>query len=308
MLMASRALAETKRFKDEPRLLDNGYSRLWLRPDGSVLDKRVNQYELSYGKPPPTLGPVKKLSIGLFHAVALLRDGTVRAWATTNDTEAVPTSVTDVPPGLSDVIDVAAGNNITVAVRRDGSVVGWGERWFIAGDGSATKSPFILPNGLTDIRSVFAGQEDQSGWAATRLDGSLASWDLAGNPRPMPSLKDVVKLASGGVEIAFLRINGTVATWNRADQQVNPVPNGDRIIDVAEGNHHALALKRDGTVIAWNCASCGSGNEAGQATVPAGLSDVVAIAVNSNTSYALKEDGTVVQWGWGVGDSWYGDP
>jgi len=52
-----------------------------------------------------------------------------------------------------------------------------------------------------------------------------------------------------------------------------------------------LALKSDGTVTAWGY------NNFGQATVPAGLSGVTAIAAGDFHSLALKSDGTVVAWG-----------
>src|SRR5687767_3244865 len=52
------------------------------------------------------------------------------------------------------------------------------------------------------------------------------------------------------------------------------------------GSYHSLALKQDGTVVAW-----------GQTSVPAGLSNVVAVAAAADNSLALKSDGTVVGWG-----------
>ena len=51
-----------------------------------------------------------------------------------------------------------------------------------------------------------------------------------------------------------------------------------------------------GTVVAWGC---GGGNDAGQCTVPAGLSGVTAIAAGVYHSLAVKSDGTVVAWGCG---------
>jgi hypothetical protein len=50
-------------------------------------------------------------------------------------------------------------------------------------------------------------------------------------------------------------------------------------------------LRADGTVTAWG------NNGSGQTTVPAGLSNVVAVAAGSVHSLALKDDGTVVAWG-----------
>jgi hypothetical protein len=57
---------------------------------------------------------------------------------------------------------------------------------------------------------------------------------------------------------------------------------------------HTLALRNDGTVVAWGY------NANGQTNVPAGLSNVTAIAAGAGHSMALKQDGTVAVWG-GVG-------
>ena len=56
-------------------------------------------------------------------------------------------------------------------------------------------------------------------------------------------------------------------------------------------------MKRDGSVVAWGC----SGFDKGQCSVPAGLSDVTAVAAGNAHSLALKRDGTVVAWGCGPG-------
>jgi alpha-tubulin suppressor-like RCC1 family protein len=64
---------------------------------------------------------------------------------------------------------------------------------------------------------------------------------------------------------------------------------------VAAGWDHAAGLKLDGTVTAWGV------NDYGQATVPDGLSGVVAIDCGSASTYALKSDGTVVAWGYDDG-------
>src|SRR5207245_1564094 len=55
---------------------------------------------------------------------------------------------------------------------------------------------------------------------------------------------------------------------------------------------HSLALRGDGTVAAWG------DNSYGQASVPAGLTNVVAVAAASYGSVALKADGTLVAWGY----------
>jgi len=52
-----------------------------------------------------------------------------------------------------------------------------------------------------------------------------------------------------------------------------------------------VALKQDGTVVAWG------DNTVGQTSLPAGLSNVVAVAAGYYHSLALRSDGTVVAWG-----------
>lgn len=52
-----------------------------------------------------------------------------------------------------------------------------------------------------------------------------------------------------------------------------------------------MALKSDGTVVAWGL------NDVGQTNVPAGLTQVIALAAGENHTLALKQDGTVVAWG-----------
>jgi trimeric autotransporter adhesin len=71
------------------------------------------------------------------------------------------------------------------------------------------------------------------------------------------------------------------------------------VIAVGTGDYHSLALKADGTVVAWGAGRPGAfgENHYGQATVPAGLSNVVAIAAGRFHSLALRWDGTAIGWG-----------
>ena len=63
-----------------------------------------------------------------------------------------------VPAGLSDVVDVAAGQTGTVALKRDGTVVGWGKvGGFVVGGRYDGSTPYTIPQGLTGIQSIFFG-------------------------------------------------------------------------------------------------------------------------------------------------------
>ncbi len=63
------------------------------------------------------------------------------------------------------------------------------------------------------------------------------------------------------------------------------------LLAIAAGGADSLALRSDRKVIAWGY------NVYGQATVPAGLINVVAIAAGTSHNLALRSVGTVVAWG-----------
>ena len=95
--------------------------------------------------------------------------------------------------------------------------------------------------------------------------------DYALTPTNVPAvLGDVVALAAGGSHSLALQADGTVVAWGSGS--ATNVPLGlNNVVALAAGRSHSLALRADGTVVAWGR------NDYGQANVPAGLSDVVAI-------------------------------
>src|SRR5204863_862308 len=82
---------------------------------------------------------------------------------------------------------------------------------------------------------------------------------------------------------------GSVVQWG--SYVLPSVEPGTRFKAIASGFEYTfLAVKMDGTVVAWGL------NSYGAATVPPGLSNVVAIS-EADHSLALKSDGTVLAWG-----------
>jgi hypothetical protein len=67
---------------------------------------------------------VVKIDSGDVHVVVARADGSVAAWGWNHAGQC------NVPVGLQDVVDVAAGWGHSVALRRDGSVVQWGSNQY----------------------------------------------------------------------------------------------------------------------------------------------------------------------------------
>jgi hypothetical protein len=116
------------------------------------------------------------ISAGNLHSLALLRDGTVRAWGQnrygqigdgTSTNRDTPTTV----PGVRNVVAIAAGAYRSVAVLADGTVMEWGANHVNL---TPRLVPAILP-GARGIKSVVAGNEHVAGAAVSRCS-SPSHW------------------------------------------------------------------------------------------------------------------------------------
>ena len=106
---------------------------------------------------------------------------------------------------------IAAGGDFSLALKRDGTVVAWGDTTY----GQAT-----VPVGLTGVVSIEAGQYHA---LALKADGSIVAW---GNSTEVPSAVNgvgVISLAAGWNNSIALKSDGTIVAWgNNHRGQNNP--------------------------------------------------------------------------------------
>lgn len=228
------------------------------------------------------------------------------------------------PPGLTNIVAIAAGDSHFLALRDTGKIVGWGSREF-----NESVVPAALSNAfvsaiaasrfgglaLKSDGTVFAWGDNHYGQTnvpasamnvtaiasagyvnmALRADGTVVVWGQNGyGMTNVPTtVSNVVAIATGGTHCLALRSDGTVMSWGNYFYGLpNVPPAATNVIAIAAGSSHSLALRADGTIVAW-----GDNQYYGQTNVPSGLNDAVAISASGFHSAALRVDGTVVDWG-----------
>ncbi|MDO9455164.1 RCC1 domain-containing protein, partial [Nocardioides sp.] len=125
-------------------------------------------------------GPVVALDTGTFHTCAVIDDGTVQCWGnngdrrlgatTTSDRTSTPVTVT----GLTDVVDVAAGDRHTCALTGAGAVRCWGRNLDgQLGDGTDQATTSLTTPVAGGAVAVAVGEEHS---CALLEDGTVRCW------------------------------------------------------------------------------------------------------------------------------------
>lgn len=234
---------------------------LALRADGTVTGWGTNDYgQLSV---PVGLSNVLAVAAGYYHSLALRSDGTVVGWGYNAYGQAAP------PAGLTNVVAIAAGSLHSLALKKDGTVTGWGYNVY----GQASP-PITLSNAI----AVTAGAEVS---LALKRDGTIVVW--GSGPVDTSSVSNLVAVSGNGYNMLLLKADRTVIGWPSKTLQgptnVTELSAGGNAINQQA---HNLAILVDGTVTGWGA------NTYGQASPPAGLSNVVEIAAGYSFSVAIK--------------------
>lgn len=266
------------------------------------------------------------------HLVLLAADGTV--WTVGDndsgqlgDGTTINRTLLSKVPGLTDVVQVATGEDFTLALKSDGTVWAWGENGSgQLGDGTTVDRwlPVKLP--LKGIVSIAAGK-----YHALATDGTKAwSWGDNWNsqlgyttptepgPQQVPGLTGVTSVAAGDFHSAALA-GGTVYTWGSNSAGQLGIGSYDYSRDVPTevtgvvGNVSMIASSDDsmlafaeadgvGTLWGWGyggdgqLGTSGSYNSYSPVAI-GGIGDVKMLAGGDHHSLALTADGKIYAWG-----------
>ena len=235
----------------------------------------------------PGLNDVLALAAGAAHSCAIKLNGTVWCWGNNqygqlgdgtasgfNGFKATPVQVV----GISDAVQIAAGDWHTCAVRRvSGAVLCWGlNQNGQLGDGTkVSHTTPVASSGLVGATALAAG-----------ADHTCAA------------------IAGGAVQCWGANSQGQIGD-NTAVDRTAPTANGlTNVVSLGLGITHSCAVKSDKTVSCWGdnmSAQLGngtSGNAGSQVALPvAGLTDAIAISAKYNYTCVLKADNTAACWG-----------
>lgn len=250
---------------------------------------------------PGGLTDIVGIAAGASHGLALHANGTVTAWGSNVSGQ------TNVPPGLSNVIAVTAGASHSAALRSDGTVAVWG----VQGREAETN----IPPGLFNATAIAAGASQT---IALRADGTAVGWG-GSTPLPVPpNLTGLMGLAAGqSAELnqpfaMGVDSNGIVSVWGLTGAPTNVPPGLNHVAAVAAGGNgvyifgFAMALISNGNVAVWvttNPPIVGAPSVI--TNVPAGATNVVAIAAGSGQALVLINDGRPQIIGPPVGGTFY---
>jgi alpha-tubulin suppressor-like RCC1 family protein len=229
-------------------LLTNGTVRSWINGDLPELTA------------PADLDDVVSLAVGSSYVIALRSDGTLRAWGYPDG------GVLNIPAGLGRAVAIAAGAQHAVALLDNGVPVNWG---------TVTQGRTNIPAVATNLVAIAAKSGHNLG---LRGDGTVVSWG-PNSPVPVPaSVSNIIAIAAyprGGLA---LRSDLRLVSWGALPAPATSLSN---LVSMAIGTGHGVGLRTNGTVVAWGS------NTRGQASVPNGLSNVVAVFAGLDASAAL---------------------
>lgn len=219
--------------------------------------------------------------------------------------------------GANEQGDSAGALATKFALRKDGSVWGWGQSFYndpvqnrkyhLLGNRAHGNYPAvpIISGGVKDIFSVdsaiFAVKEDNSLWAWGRNENGMLGNGTENDAQPEPvrimpaSSSPVVKMLGGHSTMAALKADGTFWLWGMHTYYKSKVPvklSIPPVEDVDGDNSDMTLLLRDGRVMGWRNLS----NPWRTMTLPDYIGGLTNIKKIYNPNYAIDHNGALYAW------------
>ena len=273
-----------------------------------------------------------QLDAGLYHTLALDRDGVCWAWGSNALGELGDGTAIDrynPVPILTGCSSVSAGGGFSSAVKDGSDLYSWGINcWGQLGIGNNETS--LVPTFvMADVHSISAGyahtlvvKTDGSLWAfGYNRWGQLGDGTTVNRSSPVKVMDDVLFVSAGRGHSLAVKTDGSMWAWGSNGEgqlgdgtrkrKLSPVQIMSDVVAVDAGGNHTLILGSDGTV--WTCGSnesgqLGDGEDEDQDEPVHVLDDAISVHAGHEHSIAMKTDGTSWTWGQnedgqlGVGD------
>ncbi len=306
-------------------------NRVMTSSDGISWTSRTTPVSNSSSTPNLSM---KSIASGQYHSLAILSNGTVKAWGYNqygqlgDNTITQKNSPIDVL-NLNNVISVATFRDHNLALLSDGTLRAWGYNQFgQLGDNTTTQQNTpVQVSGITNAIDIATG-----GYHSLALlsDGTLRAWGVNSSgqlgdntttlrniPVQVSGITNAIAISGGLTHSLALLSDGTIRAWGaNSNRQLGDGTSNTRYIPVqvsgitnaisiAAGESHSLALLSDGTIKAWGKnfngqLGDGTTTSSGGISIPVqvlGISNAIAISAGNNFSLALLSDGTIRAWG-----------
>ena len=285
----------------------------------------------------PSAAVIVETASGRAHGLAVAKTGSLYSWGDnefgqlgdgTRSGRAQAQQISD--PNLTRIIQVAAGDVHSLALRGDGTVWAWGgnQRGQL-GDGStiARLSPVQIA-GLTDIVQITAGARH-----SVALDGAGRIWlwgdnsygqmvdsslPISASPRLLTAPVSFKQVAAGRHHVAAIDSNGQPWLWGLND--AGQLGQGNRIgasspqaiasitsaKTIVAGGRHTMILTSAGQILGWGAGEKGQlglgaadlADHLSPVSIAAGLTPpLLRLAAGQAQSVALESGGAIKAWG-----------
>lgn len=235
-------------------------------------------------------------------------------------TQVTPVFAADGPSAV-----ISAGNGVTFAVKKDGSLWNYGNPKSGVGTG-ATETVIYPVKIMDDVKSVvsnemtgFAIKKDSSLWAWGDNAGKYGNGSSDDSTVPVEIMDDVKMVATEKEYTLVIKtdgslwgtglIPGNVSGFNGTMiYEFQPIMTGEKFKFISACGYYAMAIKENGELWGWGnngYAALGTGNLEGVETPVKIMDNVAFVSTDSFSSMIVREDGSLYMCGSGYNGKFY---